>query len=351
MNAKSIKFIFQTLLLMMVAFPAGAGSLSPQQALQRIETAAPRFRLSGNARLELGYTEKSNGENVLYVFNRGAEGFLIASADDCMPPLLGYSDSGSFDMENASPEFKWWLSQYASEVDAFFRSNDARNFVYSATRSDRATISPLLSTEWNQGYPYNIYCPSDAGGRSVTGCVATAMAQVIKYHGYPSRGSGSHSYTWKDQTLEYDYANAYFDYGNMLDVYYDNSGQTQIEAVANLMYACGVGVDMNYSSRESGASDVSVLKALKDYFNYAPDMRSLAREYFSNEEWNEIVYSELNARRPVLYRGSSDEGGHMFVCDGYEDGYFHINWGWGGYCDGWFLLSALNPDGQGIGGY
>lgn len=351
MNAKSIKSIIRTLLLMMVAFTAGAAPLSPDQALRRVENSSSALRMPGNKSYVLKYTEKSNGENILYVFDKGDNGFIVASADDRMPPVLGYSDRGNFDLQKASPEFKWWLSQYASQAGNFFKTEAARSYVYAPARSVMESIPYLMDTEWNQGYPFNLDCPYDANGQSVTGCVATAMAQVIKYHGYPSTGSGTHSYSWHGETLEYNYGEAFFDYDNMLDIYYSDSGEAQKKAVANLMYACGVSVNMDYSSYESGASSIMVLRALKDNFNYDSDIAGLPREVFSDEEWSRIIYDELKAQRPVLYTGSSEEGGHEFVCDGYDDGYFHINWGWGGYCDGWFLLSSLNPDGQGIGGY
>lgn len=352
MNAnQSLKFLSKTLLMLMVALTTQAASLSPEQALQRIESSNSTKRIPGNKHFVLNYTEKTAGENVLYIFNNGSDGFILASADDCMPPVLGYSENGSFDYDNASPEFKWWLSQYAAEYEYIIKNPGSRNYTYTLTRSAKQSIPPLLSTQWNQGYPYNLLCPQDAGGRCVTGCVATAMAQVIKYYEYPSVGTGSHSYSWNGQTLSFDYANTVFDYSKMRDTYTTSSTQTQREAVANLMYACGVGVEMNYSSNESSASSYAIMRALKDYFNYDPDMQYLERTFFSNDIWNDKVYSELEEGRPVLYRGASAEGGHMFVCDGFEDDYYHINWGWGGYCDGWFLLSALNPDGQGIGGF
>lgn len=221
------------------------------------------------------------------------------------------------------------------------------------TRSEWANVPHLLSTTWSQEYPYNLSCPSDDGGRCVTGCVATAMAQVIKYHNYPVCGNGTASYKWNGQTLSFDYSTANFDYDNMRKNYpasNDRSTKVQKEAVAKLMYACGVGVEMDYGSDESGAIDLYIASALKQYFNFDKSIQYLQRDFFTAEDWEEIVYEELQAGRPVIYGGSGEAGGHEFICDGYEDGYFHINWGWGGYGDGMFLLSALDPEELGTGG-
>lgn len=340
-------------LLLSATLPAEAVYLTPEQSLSRAETFSSVRRLPGNARFALAHTEKAVGESFLYVFNKGENGFIVTSADDRMPALLGYSDNGAFNLSDVSPEFQWWLSQYAAQAEAALKSDKVKISVANAVKTAKSNIGEMLTTRWDQDSPYNLDCPSDKNGQCVTGCVATAMAQVIKYHGYPVNGKGRASYTWQGKTLSYDYSNANFDYHNMLDEYprnADTSTRGQKDAVANLMYACGVGVKMQYTSRESGASDIHIPYALKEYFDYDKDIQYLQRDYFTAEDWADIVYAELEAGRPVIYGGQSNNGGHEFVCDGYEDGYFHINWGWSGYCNGWFLLSALNPEGQGIGG-
>ncbi|MDE5870530.1 MAG: C10 family peptidase, partial [Muribaculaceae bacterium] len=349
-----MKAIGSSLLILTPFMSADAMQLSPDQALRRLEGSSSRFRISGNAPYRLAYTETAANQPRLYVFNKGNEGFVIASADDSFPALLGYSDNGAFNPSDASPELKWWLSQYAGEAAWYLQHpTDVRT---SGTRKktsgvSRADIPQLLATKWNQGAPYNLDCPEVGGERSVTGCVATAMAQVIKYHGYPTLGSGKHNYSWNGTNLEFNYGATTFDYANMLDEYGDNATPEQQKAVASLMYACGVGVNMSYSPSESGAGDMYIPYALKTYFNYDAGTRLLKRDYFSKEEWEDLVYSELAAGRPVIYGGQAETGGHQFVCDGYEKEYFHINWGWGGMCDGFFLLSALDPGQQGIGGF
>lgn len=330
-----------------------AAPLSPQQALSRVESSSTIHRMPGNQSFVLAHTEKANGENYLYVFNRGNSGFIVASADDRMPPVLGYSSDGIFDQANASPELKWWLEQYAAQANSHLNSGSTLLKVVSSSQSQHANVPELMQTRWDQTEPYCLDCPMGEGYNCVTGCVATAMAQVMKYHGYPATGSGQHSYTWHGQTLSYDYDAAYFDYDNMLDEYdyYSPATEAQQQAVANIMYACGVAVNMDYSTGASSAYDYMVPYALTEYFNYDKGIRYLSRDCYSAEEWDNIVYEEVAAGRPVIYGGQSDEGGHSFVCDGYEDGFFHINWGWSGYGNGWFLLSALDPGLQGAGGF
>ncbi|MDE5877408.1 MAG: Ig-like domain-containing protein, partial [Muribaculaceae bacterium] len=331
-----------------------AARLNPQQALSRAQGSTSRLRLPGSDPFELTYTGKSAGENALYVFNKGQTGFIVVSADDRLPALLGYSDNGAFDEATVSPELKWWLSQYADETIYFFH-NESR-YTNTGTsglrRTARPAIEPLVKTKWNQTAPYNNDCPSDAGGRCVTGCVATAMAQVMKYHNYPASGSGNHSYVYKGNTYSFDFGATIFDWSNMLDAYTSSATEAQNAAVATLMHACGVSVNMAYSSGTSGAGDSYVPYALKEYFSYDAGVRYLEREYFSDEEWEKLIYNELAAKRPVIYGGQASGGGHEFVCDGYnEEGYFHINWGWGGHSDGYFLLSLLNPNDQGTGSF
>ena len=351
MNLTSIMrpLIASTLFLTSVASGV-ATPLSPQQALARLRGDQNGLRMSSGTSYKLAYTETAGNDNILYVFNTGTDGFVIAAADDRMPVKLGYSDSGSFDPDHIPPQLKDLLEEYAREATYYF-SHESESTPLSTTRATRANIPALISTQWNQSDPYNLDCPLQGGARSVTGCVATAMAQVIKYHNYPATGSGTHEYICNGETLSFDYGATVFDYANMLDRYDDSASEIQKKAVANLMYGCGVGVNMKYTSGESGAFDIDIPYALKTFFNYDAGVRLLKKIYYSTTEWEELVYNEIAEGRPVIYSGQAANGGHEFVCDGYTDGYFHINWGWGGYCDGNFLLSALNPDGQGIGGF
>ncbi|MDE6741791.1 MAG: C10 family peptidase [Muribaculaceae bacterium] len=350
-----MKAVGTTMLIAVPLLSANASSLTPEEALQRLKGSGSMSRMPGKtSNFILANTETSGDNPMLYVFNRGNQGFVIASADDEMPALLGYSDCGAFDFADASPELKWWLGQYAGEA-AFYLEKGVATSVSAMSktpaRADRVAIPELLTSRWNQGEPYNLDCPVYGNERSVTGCIATAMAQVIRYHGYPAQGSGQHSYNYKGQILSFDYGSTTFNYADMLDYYEEDATPAQQQAVASLMYACGVSVNMSYSSSESLAGDMYIPYALKTFFNYDAGTRLLNRSSFTTEEWEDMVYEELAADRPVIYGGQAPDGGHEFVCDGYENGYFHINWGWSGMGNGYFLLSALDPGLQGIGGF
>lgn len=330
------------------ASQADAEHLSPAQALVRLEsnTAAGRFtKAVKRDALSLAFTQDGSS-SALYVFTDKDNGFYLAPADDCAPALLGFGDD--FDADNIPENMKWWLEQYAEQV-----SYMAKNNIKAAPlATDNAPVSYLVQTKWNQGDPYNRQCPMLNGSRSVTGCVATATAQVVNYHEWPaSNGIGSHSYTWNNQTLTFNYASTSFDWANMLDTYSSSSSTRACNAVASLMSACGIGVNMSYSPSSSGANSFRISSLLVNNLGYDKGVAYMQRDYFSAEEWDAMIYGELAAGRPVIYAGQSNSGGHCFVCDGYQgNGYYHINWGWGGTSDGYFLLSALTPSTQGIGG-
>ena len=308
---------------------------------------------SGNASYELAYTRLSaDDEASVYVFNIGkTSGFVVTSADDEFPALLGYSDKGSFNVSDAPPAFLWWLGQYADE--------QAWALSHQATRADgqeaqeRENIPFLVKTRWNQSYPYNENCPVYNGRRSVTGCIATAMAQIMKYHEYPEKGDGAHYYKYRNDSIACDFESTVFEWSLMRDGYEDETGVSdeQREAVARLMFACGVSVDMQYTPDESDSYDYLIPYALREYFKYDNDIKYFPRADFTVDQWADTIYSELRNKRPVIVSGQAPGGGHVFICDGYEDGYYHFNWGWGGMCDGNFLLSNLSPYQQGVGGY
>lgn len=352
----------RSLLLLAIAAVAAASAdartLTPAEAFAR---AANLPQASGTSRghavptpvMTVGEAQSPS----LYVFAQNdTSGYLIVSADDVAAPILGYSDSGSFDPENMSPAMRWWLDEYSAQIRAASAQNAG---AYQAVvRESRAPISPLLGTKWDQGEPYNKYCPAYKEGsksyETYTGCVATAMAQVMKYHRWPEKASSSavFSYEWEGQgTLKADFRNFAFDWGNMLPSYSSSYTVAQADAVAKLMQACGYSVEMDYGPYASGASSAAVGGALVKYFGYNGGLRNEVRQSYTLAAWEDLVYNSLKNDGPVLYSGNNSEGGHCFVCDGYKpDGYFHINWGWSGMSDGYFLLNALDPDQQGAGG-
>lgn len=369
-----------------VALAAGGAEISPDQALRRAMDAAARDASTRSLTLNrkpgqshrlsyvMNYTQNSS-QAAVYVFSApGDNGYLVSPADDRFPALLGYSDTGSINADNIPPQMQWWLSEYAREMDYAIRNGLVQNMpenmqmpgmvtANTMAKAQRTPIEPLLETKYNQSEPYNNQCPvinyenGSEWGRAVTGCVATAMAQMMRYHKYPQTGQGSHSYTCNPSggqsfVESMDFSTVTFDWDNMLPVYtYGNYTQTQADAVALLMHACGVSVDMGYTPRESGASSQAVPVALEQYFKYDSSIAYASRTLFSNAEWEQLVYNELAQSRPVQVSGSGSQGGHAFVCDGYQgDHYFHFNWGWGGTSDGYFMFCALNPGTLGIGG-
>lgn len=349
--------------LLALAAGAWADTLSPEAALSRaLQEDGNVAKSRANSDFTLKHTFKYRDLAIGYMFTAGPQGFLLVSADDMATPTLGYSDSEHFDATSIPDGLQYWLDAYAQEIE-WARSHPDQLTRRVSRAEDRAPIEPMVKTHWNQDEPYNDLCPLVQGKRSVTGCVATAMAQILNYYKYPTKGEGSVTYKI-DATMDgegnvisgtdwsFDFANTTFDWGNMLDTYDNiNATDAQKKAVATLMSACGVSVRMDYSPNESGAPSEAVPYALINYFGYSNSAYLACREYYDQESWETLVYDQLASNGPLLYSGQSDTSGHSFVCDGYNgDGYYHINWGWGGMSDGYYRLTALDPDSQGIGG-
>lgn len=290
-----------------------------------------------------------------YVFNNGVnQGYVIVSGEEKAAPVLGYSDKGTFDINNIPDGLQYWLDCYASEMSYLRAHPQAGNIT---PRSELTTsVKPLLTTLWNQGTPYNDLCPTYSSGRAVTGCVATAAAQIMKYYEWPVQGSGSHTYECNVnkegyQTLSADF-NVTYDWANMLNDYSNGYNTTQGNAVATLMYHLGVASEMNYG-KSSGTQTYDMIEALRTYFDYNKSMKLYKRGNTPIAQWDSILRYELDNAHPVLFSGfTPNGGGHAFVFDGYNaDGYYHVNWGWGGTSNGYFLVTALNPRDQGIGSF
>lgn len=291
------------------------------------------------------YAPQANGETLYYVFNNSDDaGFTIISADDRLPAVLGYTTSGSFNMEMIPENMKWWLSEYAREIDWFFSHQDDSTGPARKIESDNMSpIAPLMTTTWDQGQPYNDLCPDSPSGRTYTGCVATGMAQVMNFYQWPPNGTGERN------NISFETA---YDWQHMLDSYSSSYTEQEANAVATLMRHCGAATDMNYSTSGSGTSDASMHRALLQYFRYNPGTRLMFRDYVTLTEWENLVYNELKHNGPVIMCGQANGGGHCFVVDGYQgEGFFHLNWGWSGYQDGYFLLYSLNPASGGAGSF
>lgn len=338
------------LLTASIALSASAAPVSPEAALERAlqKNSAQRLPAKAGA-YKLVTTRHAEGRPTLYLFGT-SNGFVLTPADDSAPAVLGYGSSPLMGQDMSMPSnFSSWMEFMSRRVALGVAAGmDMR----AKERPERSPIETLCKTRWNQSYPYNSECPTDNGGQCVTGCVATAMAQVMRYYEWPAQGQGSLTYEWGNSQISTDFSDYTFDWDNMLDDYATSYyNESQRKAVADLMRACGGSVQMNYSSHASGAVSPYIAPALFQYFNYDPSIRYEMRDYYSLAQWEEMVYNQLKDNGPTVYDGASSGGGHSFVCDGYEgDGYFHINWGWGGMSDGYFLLDILDPVNQGIGG-
>ncbi len=288
---------------------------------------------------------KSAGFPNLYIFT-AEQGFVVMSADDCVKPILGYSLTGTFVAEGMPENLRWWLQGYNDHIqDAVYSKvkatpdiakqwNDLTAGKGNALVAD-VVVEPMTQTKWDQPYPYNMYCP----GGSVTGCVATAMAQVMKYWNYPAQGIGSHDYNYGTYgVISANFGNTQYDWTNMPNTYSSSSTETQKNAVATLMYHCGVSVEMLYAHNKSGSTIQRSSYSLKTYFNYSASY--IEKKSFNDTKWIDTLKYELNNSRPMLYGGSGTGGGHAFVCDGYNsDNYFHFNWGWSGSSNGYFTVT------------
>lgn len=334
-----------------------------------------RARSFNHASLPITYADAtiSTGTTAFYLFPYGEnQGYTIISGDDQMPEIVAYSDKGTLDENHISEGCREFLQAYKQMVEAITRGDDnalkqlgkKRNLMASQDYQ-QPTVAPLLGDiAWNQGTPYNNMCPydKDMQGRCVTGCVATAMAQVMMYWKYPEalvEDIPAYFSSKKYQIPEMKKGEKY-DWDNMLPTYgYDESSYTQqqADAVAKLMLHCGAAMKMQYDV--SGSAAAISTKALVKYFGYDPDLiASVNRETVGFKQWCQLIDTELLAKRPVLYSGQSSNGGHQYICDGADgNGLYHINWGWGGASDGYFDISILNPDyrgagaGTGTGGY
>lgn len=364
--------MIKTKLILLVAllFPTllFAGPVSQEQARrnalsfvkERVNKGArkaPKSMRLSDAAVDPGY----------YAFNVDGGGFVIMSASDRTQSVLGYTDEGSFTLDNAPEPFKAWLSRLSNVIQAADagtlssapRKSAARKAV---TRTLTKNVIPtMVSSRWNQGDPYNQQVPmyKDNNGndqRAATGCVATAMSQIMYFWKWPKTATPEiPGYTtgWNNTTTTYgELPPTTFKWDDMTDTYDGNSSQKSKDAVANLMHYVGKSIKMGYGP-SSGASSGNCPYALKTYYGYNKNCYLASSGDYTYQEWEDLMYSELAAGRPLLMAGDTSDrtGGHEWVCDGYDgNGCFHMNWGWGGMCDGYFLLTVMFPDQQGIGG-
>lgn len=363
------KHLHLLLLLLMMSLASFAGPRSFQQAKEIALRQAAQLGISmdeaSSAKAKSKRVKSVSGEvPAYYVFPNGeGKGFTVVSGDDRLPEVVGYSDKGTYDEENLPSNYVGFMKAYEEMVGQLDNGDSRASASIAEAKALRSsgyqqpTVAPLLgSIQWNQMIPYNKMCPMyNSTDRSVTGCVATAMAQVMMYYQYPeSLQADIPAYVSRTNHLSIPQINKgeSYDWNNMLPQYasYEplNYTDAQAAAVAKLLYHCGVACEMDYGP-SSGANVTPAI--LSTYFGYDSDlMQDLNRDVFTLAEWSQIMDKELTAKRPILYSGQSSDGGHEFVCDGTDgNGLYHINWGWGGYQDGYFDVTILNPDKGGAG--
>ena len=365
---KIFLLLFSLMLLLSVSAIAGPRSYQQAKAIAQRQAAMLGIEMDAEVAASAKVAPRMSVSSAVspsatcyYVFANGEDkGFTIVSGDDRMPEVVGYSAQGTYDPDHLPANYVGFMKAYQEMVEALLKGDaqvsgglaEARQ--WRAERASSAAVAPLLGgIKWNQREPYNNRCPSYKGtNRSVTGCVATAMAQVMMYYQYPKKlKSTIEGYTTKTYKINVPniYSGATYDWDNMLPDYSKSDySSAQADAVAKLMYHCGAAVKMDYGP-SSGANVTPAI--LATYFGYDADlMQDLTRTCFSLQQWMKLIDNELKAKRPILYSGKSSDGGHEFVCDGSDgNGLYHINWGWGGYQDGYFDLTILQPTKGGAG--
>jgi len=279
-------------------------------------------------------------------------GFVVVSNDDSVTDIVGYSKE-SFSV--IPPAMEWFINTVDNNMQEMTKSGVLYAPIPPSTEFPES-VEPLLKSTWDQGKPYNILCPGGNGSSTrlyPTGCVATALSQIMYYHKYPEVGIGEHQYSFQPESgvgriISANFGETHYDWTNMLDDYSKGYTDEQANAVATLMLHCGVAVEMGYTASGSGAYGQEACLGIKKFFGYNKNARLYTRDYYTAELWMEMIFKELNLKRPIYYDGQSEGGGgHAFIIDGYDkDGFVHVNWGWGGNSNGFFDIALLNPPGS-----
>lgn len=330
-----------------------AQPVSRQQALERARGFMQQYGVMVSDEVQpLSRRTKSNSKDLLYVFNTADDsGFVVVSGDERTDAILGYSLESTYDADNLSPGFEYWMETMQEQIEGLQEGR----LTPVQRKASYAKINPLIKTQWNQGKAtasgqwYNTTCPKIDGKRCLTGCVATAMAQLMYYHRWPlERTLEVPAYDLEGATISHLDAlpPVQFDWDNMTLTYNSSSSAKQVQAVSTLIRYCGQAANMNYGLSWSAASNWTGARNMVDCFDYDPySWHCIVRNNYTEDEWESLMYSELAAGRPVLYSGqkSTPNNGHAFLLDGCSGGgYWHFNWGWGGDQDGYYLMAAAN---------
>ena len=357
------------MLSVIAVLAANAEPVSRSEALQKARQFMPGKQFNANQASSRSKRVMADKEP-FYIFNAEEGGFVVISGDDRTMPVIGYSEKGELLQDNMPDNLRSWLDGYAEQLQAI-ENGEATPVAATSARSRSLTrgvnakpaIAPLIQTQWDQSEPYSLMVPTytytnnnneEVTVRCVTGCVATALAQVMNYYQWPASCPALEGYTTSTLELNVEALPATtFDWSLMKNSYvYSETGAAANE-VAKLMRYIGQAIHMNYNIAENGGSGAYIDQdVMINPFGYSRNMHTVSRDEYTTAEWEGMIYQELDAGRPVLYEGSSNTGsGHQFICDGYDgNGLFHMNWGWGGSYDSYFVLSLANPHGTGIGG-
>lgn len=341
----------KTTIAFALALAAIAGNAEQISESQAMAVASKYIQGTAGRKLVPARGKQQQPTAPYYVFNEAnGEGFVIVSGDDELTEIVGYSKTGAFDAADVPQNMQAWLDAYAGYVERV-QNGEAEGFKQEVAEMSPA-VEALVKTKWNQTAPFWNLCPKEkqSGAQTVTGCVATAMAQVMNYWQWPKSGKGYVSYTpYYTGKVSVDFSKSVYDWDNMVDDYNGSYTQEQADAVAKLMLDCGVSVRMSYSSYASGALDGDVPFALAENFGYKA--QPYLRDSYSASGFLSIIKNELDNARPVIFGGQGSAGGHEFVVDGYDtNNFLHVNWGWGGVSDGYFDMALMNPDALGTGG-
>lgn len=342
-----MKKFYAVALLLLSSLTLAAQWRTPQEAMGLVKSfrqnqSSGPHRVASRQTPQLAYTHEVEGNPLYYAFNMGTDdGFVLVSGhEDAAVDVLGYSNTGKFDKNNMPDGLKWLLNGYAQELEVLAKMECTPLRSKAPLRKvAKANISPLIQTKWGQDAPFNRLCPSGC----VTGCVPTAVSQIMYHYRYPTQGKGSHTYQSNGQLLTADFGATTYDWDNMLKEYgWAEYPDEKALAVATLLYHIGVSIEAQYGSSTSGSMETAI-ESMYNYFGYDDGMYYIQRDNYTEEKWDELIYNELANNRPMIYNGRGNGGGHAFIVDGYADEKYHINWGWDGYDDGYYSLSSLIP--------
>lgn len=343
MRKRTILFILCSLFLWTWTASLSAKEVTPEEAVAVATDVLRQHGAVAGRSVQSVRAVTYNGRKSYYIIQYAPEGWALVSADDMSSPLLGYSVKGTFRQEAAQENIGYWLEGYSRQIERNASLDGARHPGWEqaslpVTRAASDKIAPLIQVNWNQGKPYNVYCPSDSRGTAVVGCVAVAMAQAMSVARWPERPQGDYSYVDATYgTLHINYDNeAPYDWNAIL------TGANNKSEVARLLYHCGVSVNMGYGVDGSGTQTSYVPKALQRNFGYPASTKFYSRTSYSGD-WKQLILNELSDGRAVCYSGADLKKGygHCFNLDGYDGSFFHVNWGWGGANNGYFSLDAL----------